>query len=671
MNFEEVFNENRIAEVTEKTVVGIDIGSRQSKAVLLYNHEVFTALIPTGFFMQDTAEMLLSRLYEQSGISEQNLDFIVSTGYGRIALSFDTVPSRIVTEISCHGMGGWYLGEDIHTIIDIGGQDSKVIRIDPNTGTVMNFAMNDKCAAGTGRFLEEIAKVLGVDATQIGEISLQADRPTEISSQCIVFAESEVVSGRAKGEKVENLAAGIHTSVAKRINGLMNRVGIEPNVLFTGGVSNNQGMRKAFEELLGITIAPTKINTVFAGALGAALFAGKFAEECLESQEQKLSESIDLTSLEDAIVSQKETFIKKTTGKSKNVASLCAYTPIELLESADVAHTRFMHAGTAQELAAGELRTQSAFCDMTKSILGEFEEKNPYNLAVDHVFTFYTCDCMRKTAEAIGVNYVPTTQYNLPRSKYNLDSEEYFATEIEAFRKDLEKLTRKSILNDVIVQNIDKYNEARKTLRQISAYRKEKDPLITGSDFQRIAQAYYYLPVQELLNELNKIESQLKEKKPGKQRRVRLMLAGSVIAEGDSKVTNIVEKELGARIVVEDNCTGYKQFTHEIKHTEKGPIYDLAKGYLNQAPCARMKPLNELVENTVELAKEYKVDGIIYRYMKFCPCYSIVIRKYLERFERLGIPVLVLQGDYSNGDNGQLKTRIEAFVDVLKERRID
>lgn len=671
MRFEEVFNENKLALVPNRTVVGIDIGSRQSKAVLLHQHAVYTALIPTGYVMQDTAEELLQSLYEKSGISEADLDYVVSTGYGRIAVNFENVPNRIVTEISCHGFGAFYLGDDIQTIIDIGGQDSKVIRINPENGSVVKFAMNDKCAAGTGRFLEEISKVLEIDTTQIGEVSLRSTNPIDISSQCIVFAESEVVSGRAKGAKVEDLAAGIHASIAKRIDGLMNRVGIVPNVVFTGGVSNNEGMRKAFEDALNIRIMPAKIDMVFAGAIGAALYAGKFCEEKELAGDQEETTGLDISSIEDAISNEKELFIKRANGKKRNVASLCAYTPIELFESANVAHTRLMHAGNAKELAAGELRTQSAFCDMTKSILGEFEENNPYNMAVDHVYTFYTCDCMRKSAESIGVNYVPVTQYNLPRLRNNTGSLNYLATEVQAFRKDLEKLTGETISDKTIQTNIDKYNEARALMRKISDYRKEKDPVITGTEYQRLAYAFYYLPVDILLEELRKIDSSIQEKKRGNRRRIRLMLAGSVIAEGDVKVTEITEKELGARIVVEDNCTGYKQFTNAIPNTGKGPIYDIAEGYLNQAPCARMKPLDELVENTVKLAKEYHVDGIIYRYMKFCPCYSIVIRKYLDTFENLGIPVLVLQGDYSNGDDGQIKTRIEAFIDVLAERRED
>lgn len=145
------------------------------------------------------------------------MDFIVGTGYGRIALRFDEVPSRIVTEISCHGMGAHYLGEDIHTIIDIGGQDSKAIKIDSENGKVIDFVMNDKCAAGTGRFLEKAAGILGFGVEELGQTALQSENPIDISSTCVVFAESEIISIRAKNSNVADLAAGIHKSVAKRV----------------------------------------------------------------------------------------------------------------------------------------------------------------------------------------------------------------------------------------------------------------------------------------------------------------------------------------------------------------------------------------------------------------------------------------------------------------------
>jgi predicted CoA-substrate-specific enzyme activase len=671
MKFNEIFTEEKIGQIPDKKAIGIDIGSRQSKAVLLAEGEIYTAIIPTGYFMKENAKELLQSLFKQSGLARKDIDYIVGTGYGRIALEFKEVPSRIVTEISCHGLGAHYLGRDIHTIIDIGGQDSKVIRIDPANGKVTDFVMNDKCAAGTGRFLEKTANILGYDVTKIGEISLQAEKASDISSQCVVFAESEIISGRAKGEKASNLAAGIHLSVAKRINNLLNRVGIEPNVLFTGGLSNNAGMKKALEDILGFPVETSKLNTVFAGALGAALYACQYATEEVERRHREESGfSLELTDLENALEQKKEDYIKKSTGKKKNVAYLCTYTPVEILNAADVSHIRLLHVGNQKEIASGETITQSIFCDFTKSCLGGFNEKNPLYSGIDKVYTFYTCDCMRKTAEAINDHFVPASIFNLPRLIKEKGSKQYFVSELAGFQADLEKLTKQKISGSDIRRNIELYNKAKRYIREISAYRKHRNPLLTSGEFQRIALSYYYLPAKELLFQLEKILKQLKAARPeeGGRKPIRLMVAGGIIADGDHKVTDIIEKEIGARIVIEDNCTGYSPFAKDIGQNSGDVLEDIADGYLGQAPCARMKPLSERIDFSAELAREYEVDGVIFYYMKFCPCYGIAKNEFVHRFQEMNVPVLEIPADYSSGDEGQIKTRIEAFIEVLGER---
>ena len=346
MDLFQIISDKKIKKLPKKNVIGIDIGSRQSKAVLLTkDFKIYTSIIPTGFFMKQVAKELLQDLFEQSSLSMDDIDFIVGTGYGRIALRFDEVPSRIVTEISCHGMGAHYLGEDIHTIIDIGGQDSKAIKIDSENGKVIDFVMNDKCAAGTGRFLEKAAGILGFGVEELGQTALQSENPIDISSTCVVFAESEIISIRAKNSNVADLAAGIHKSVAKRVNSLLSRVGIEKNVLFTGGVSNNVGMRKAFEDLLGFPIEKVKLDTVFAGALGAAIYAGQYAtKQGITGDERGEDVQLNLTDLENAIEKKKEDFANHATGKKKNVAYFCSYAPVEILSAANVSYIRMMHA---------------------------------------------------------------------------------------------------------------------------------------------------------------------------------------------------------------------------------------------------------------------------------------------------------------------------------------
>ena len=669
MNLTEALGENLLAQIGSKTVVGIDIGSRQSKAVLLHNRQLYTALIPTGFFMQETADELLQNLEKQAGIARKDLDFLVSTGYGRTALSFRDIPNRLVTEISCHGMGAHYLDSRVRTIIDIGGQDSKAIRINTQNGQVEEFSMNDKCAAGTGRFLEKIAEVLGYDVTKIGEVALTSQNPSAVSSQCVVFAESEVISQRAKGAQVNDLVAGINMSVAKRVRALLGKVGIEKEILFTGGVSNNIGMRRAFEELLGCELIRPKLDTVYAGALGAAIYAAQYAVDQEASAEQNENNFLlDLSALETAQAANDDAFIHHTTGKKKNVGYLCSYMPLELLSAADVSYRRLMNAGTQQEVMAGENYTQSVYCDITKSIIGGFATGNPIHSSMDKIYLFDSCDCMRKSAEAINEDFVPAETFHLPRKRHEATSCEYLVGEMEGLKEDLERLTESTISEDKIRENIVLYNKARGLLREISCYRKMPTPLLSGTQYKQMIDGYFNLPLEQLLPCLEGILAQLKGSVPNKGRKVRLMLAGGVVAQGDNKIVNIVENELGAFIVAEDNCTGLKSLYKDIP--EEGNVYEaLAKGYMNMPPCFQMRPVEDAIRFSTELAKEYQVDGVIYYYLKFCPRYSIMAHDYIQTFQNLGIPLLVLPGDYSNGDEGQIRTRLEAFVEVLEERK--
>lgn len=670
MELSRIISEKKLKTLPEKNVIGIDIGSRQSKAVLLTkDRQIYTTIIPTGFFMKQVAAELISDLFGQSGLKIENIDFIVCTGYGRIALDFEDVPSRIVTEISCHGMGAHYLGENIHTIIDIGGQDSKAIKIDPENGKVIDFVMNDKCAAGTGRFLEKAAGILGFGVEELGKASLKSENPINISSTCVVFAESEIISVRAKNDNVPDIAAGIHKSVAKRVSSLLARVGIEKNVLFTGGVSNNVGMRKAFENLLGFSIENAELDTVFAGALGAAVYAGQYAEKQLKTVTGKETDiKLDLSDLESAIEKKKELFSNRATGKKKNVAYFCSYAPVEILGAANVSYIRMMHAGTQQELASGEKYTKSIICDFTKGTMGSFFENNPLYSGIDKVYAFNTCRCIKTMVEAINENFVPATLYNLPVNIADEIQVDYLASEFKAFRKDLEQLTKEKITDEAIAEQVKLYNIARRYIRQISDYRKQDGLLISTAQFQLIVRAYFYLDVEELLNELKKILKQLEKIKPDNNRPVRIMVAGGIMADGDNKIIDILEKTTDARVVIEDNCTGYTPVSFDVELNSEDVFSNLASAYLGKAPCTRMGSLTERADFSANLAKEYKVDGILYYYLKFCPCFGVPQSVFLNKYKELGIPVLQIPSDYSANDEGQIRTRIEAFMEVLDER---
>lgn len=258
-------------EISKTTCVGgIDSGSTTTKALLLDGELriLGSAILATGADSRQASRDALEAALQAAGQSVERPAFIVATGYGRdIAAGVD----EQVTEITCHARGIHFLMPEVRTIVDIGGQDSKAIRIGPQ-GKVLDFAMNDKCAAGTGRFLEVMSYTLGVGLAQMGEVSARAERNVRVSSMCTVFAESEVVSLVARGEKVPDILKGLHEAVADRVAALALRVGLVAPAAVTGGVAKNAGVVRALEARLGMPLC-TPPDPQITGALGAALIA--------------------------------------------------------------------------------------------------------------------------------------------------------------------------------------------------------------------------------------------------------------------------------------------------------------------------------------------------------------------------------------------------------------
>lgn len=279
VSISDVIAKERLSTLSEISTIGIDIGSRQSKAVLIHKKQLYTVITASGVESQETAERLIGKLIRGTGISKEDISCIVGTGYGRIAIQFQDILSGVMTEITCHAYGAHLLNAGTRTIIDIGGQDCKAIKIDPENGHVIEFVMNDKCAAGTGRFLEKTAEMLGYSLEELGDRALESKKKLEISSQCVVFAESEIISLKARGEKREDIVAGIHFATARRVRNMVNRIGLDPELVFSGGVSNNPGMKFALEELLKQPIKTTRMDMVYSGALGAAALAQKMFRE--------------------------------------------------------------------------------------------------------------------------------------------------------------------------------------------------------------------------------------------------------------------------------------------------------------------------------------------------------------------------------------------------------
>lgn len=250
--------------------LGIDIGSTASKAVIMRDGKdiITESVVSVGTGTRGPKEVFQNVL-NQAYVTVDQIDRILATGYGR--MGFEQA-AREVSEISCHARGVHYLVPTAGTIIDIGGQDAKAIRVNSN-GSLDDFIMNDKCAAGTGRFLEVMSIVLDIRVEDMGEVSSHSTKELSISSTCAVFAESEVISRMSNNETVEDIAAGIHRSVAKKTASLVTRMGpIRKDVVMSGGVAQNSGVVKALENILNCNIiVPDKCQ--LAGAIGAALIA--------------------------------------------------------------------------------------------------------------------------------------------------------------------------------------------------------------------------------------------------------------------------------------------------------------------------------------------------------------------------------------------------------------
>ncbi len=253
-----------------KHFAGIDIGSLFSKALVLDENNKINAyyILQSGAVYKGAAEAVMNNTLTNAELNMEDLSYIVSTGYGRARVPF---ANSQVTEISCHGRGANFVFPQVRTIIDIGGQDSKVIQVNKE-GKAVKFAMNDKCAAGTGRFLEVMAVSLGVSLGEMSKLAEKSNTDVEISSMCTVFAESEVISLFAQGTAKEDIALGVYKSIARRVTGLFGQVGKNERVAMTGGVAKRSGMVKALEKAIGTELLIPEEPQIM-GALGAAILA--------------------------------------------------------------------------------------------------------------------------------------------------------------------------------------------------------------------------------------------------------------------------------------------------------------------------------------------------------------------------------------------------------------
>jgi len=254
---------------------GVDIGSRTAKALIFEDNKILSyGIIPTGADSIKTAQNVMNIALKNTGLSLRDIGYIVSTGYGRVLVPF---ANKNITEISCHAKGAHWFFPTVRTVLDLGGQDCKAISCDEK-GHITNFVMNDKCAAGTGRFMEVMAKTLELPLDDIGKLSLQTVKePCSISSVCAVFAKSEVLALLRRGEDKNDILAGLCEAFASRVFNLLSMIEIEREFVITGGIAKNIGLVRRLEERAGLS-ANIPFEPQIVGALGAAVFAKDLLE---------------------------------------------------------------------------------------------------------------------------------------------------------------------------------------------------------------------------------------------------------------------------------------------------------------------------------------------------------------------------------------------------------
>jgi predicted CoA-substrate-specific enzyme activase len=250
---------------------GFDVGSLSTKAVIIKQNKIAgSAIIKSGPKPVESADRVMAKLLDDTGITQGDIKRAVGTGYGREKIKFI---NHAISEISCHAKGAQFFVPSARTIIDIGGQDCKVIKLDQD-GNIIKFITNDKCASGTGRFLDVMAKVMNIDVSELGKLSQKSTKPISFASICTVWAQADVIKHINSRRPAEDICAGINTAMANRVSMLTNAIKVEQDICMTGGVAKNQGVVKALSSILGCRIKKVKkADPQLIGAIGAALFA--------------------------------------------------------------------------------------------------------------------------------------------------------------------------------------------------------------------------------------------------------------------------------------------------------------------------------------------------------------------------------------------------------------
>jgi len=627
--------------------IGIDIGSMSANGVLLNEKKeiLSSIIIPTGASSKKAADKTFNQILTEHKLSERDIDYVIATGYGRVKVPF---ANEVVTEITCHAKGANYYFPNARTIIDIGGQDSKVIKVDGN-GNVLDFVMNDKCAAGTGRFLEVMARTHTPDLEEMGPLSLNGKEVASVSSLCTVFAESEVVSLVGADHKTADICKGLHVSIAKRITAQVKRIGLEEEVAMTGGVAKNIGVVTELERNLGCKIKISEEPQIN-GALGAALIA-------LDKARSKSRVSVLVSGSVSPETSIAEFSVEEST--LPKIGYFCSYTPVELIRAAGFHPVRIK--GTGKESCSANEVLCSNICPYIKAVI---DQKINGNLEDFKGMVFVnSCDGMRRLYDAWvkldegkrAFNYI----LDIPK---NTDDAAvfYYANLLKKFKEKLESYFTLKIQHDDINNSIALYNAVReKVMLFLQKYWTGYIGQSGYEIFSLLKKGINAVPekFQVYLTNIMKQSGDIRDTRDVP----RLFVWGSIME--NERIIKVIE-DAGAKVVAEDLCNGSRHFDAQINISED-PILSIAKRYISRAPCSRMVNVLDRINNVLTSMQAKSIHAAIYHTLKFCDHNLMDYPVIKKAFHEKNIPLLHLNCDYTISSEGQIKTRVEAFLEQL------
>src|SRR3989304_4510701 len=575
--------------------LGIDIGSLSTDAVLINEKKEIVAyeVIATGASSKKACDKIFKHILDATKLEAKDLDYIIATGYGRIKVPF---ANEVVTEITCHAKGANHFFPDARTVIDIGGQDSKAIKLDAK-GNVLDFSMNDKCAAGTGRFLEVMARTLEIELDDMGELSLKGKDNVSISSLCTVFAESEVVSLIGADHKAPDICKALHVSIAKRVSAQAKRVGLEETVVMTGGVAKNVGVVRELEKKLLCTIKMPEEPQII-GALGAALIALENANAA-SKKESVAVDADNKTSIAN---------VQLDDDNMPKVGYFCTYTPVEIIRAAGY-HPVRIKGSNEENGAGGESLLCSNICSYIKTLT---DQKLSGNL--DHlegiVFT-NSCDGMRRLYDAwIRMDNYKKFNYflDIPRNSDEA-SIQYFADEIQTFKEKLENHFKLKIQKEDINRSITLYNGMREKVTVF--LQKQWNGYVGHSGYEiysLLKQGINAVPekFQDYVSTLTSLMKKISDV-PESKTMPKLFIWGSILE--NEEIIKMIE-DAGARVVLDDLCTGSRYFDKKVDITDN-PYKSISERYLKRSPCSRMVDVFGRIKNIISLIERRAISGEI------------------------------------------------------------